>query len=138
MRSCSSFILASDPTASDAWRTAGRALVCRAGPALLASGLEPHLSNWLGQRRVCTPALEWNRSVAPFSRRRADITPALEFQNGTPLAAAVRSGSAATSPLLPISCDGVEFLLQVAAPRHLPDDEPVGDSLAWGTEIRTG
>jgi hypothetical protein len=59
----------------------------------------------------------------------------IEFQ-GTPLAAAVRSGLGSKEPeLVERRRQMVEFLLKRSAATSLPDDEPWATPLAWARKL---
>ena len=100
---------------------------------LLARGLDPNGTDWLGKTFLHACAENADRSVATvFLDAGADINAReLEFK-ATPLAAAVRSASAGDDPQ-PAERRRrmVEFLLKRGAATNLPGDEPWATPLAW-------
>jgi ankyrin repeat protein len=106
---------------------------------LLARGLDPNGSDWLGKTYLHACAENGDRPVAAvFLDAGADINArGLEF-NETPLAAAVRSASARGGKEAGLSLRRrrmVEFLLKRGAATHLPDDEPWATPLAWARRL---
>jgi ankyrin repeat protein len=104
---------------------------------LLARGLDPNRSDWLGKTFLHACAATGDRSVAAvFLNAGADSNArGLEF-NETPLAAAVRSGLGSKEPeLAERRRQVVEFLLQRGVATNLPDDEPWATPLAWARKL---
>lgn len=104
---------------------------------LLARGLDPNRTDWVGKTCLHACAETGNRSVAiVLLDAGADINAReVEFQ-GTPLAAAVRSGGAATDPKqLERSRRMVAFLLKRGAATNLPGDQLWATPLAWATRL---
>jgi ankyrin repeat protein len=104
---------------------------------LLARGLDPNRTDWLGKTFLHACAGNGDRSVAAvFLNAGADINArGLEF-NETPLAAAVRSGLGSKEPqLAEHRRQMVEFLLKRGAATNLPDDEPWATPLAWARKL---
>jgi ankyrin repeat protein len=104
---------------------------------LLARGLDPNRTDWLGKTFLHACAATGGRSVAAvFLNAGADINArGLEF-NETPLAAAVRSGLGSKEPkLAERRRQMVEFLLKRGAATNLPDDEPWATPLAWARKL---
>jgi ankyrin repeat protein len=107
---------------------------------LLARGLVPTRTDWLGRTFLHACAESGNRSVAAvLLDAGADINAReVEFQ-GTPLAAAVRSWCEAADPKqAERSRRMVEFLLKRGAATNLPGDEPWATPLAWATRRGRG
>ena len=103
---------------------------------LLARGLDPNRPDWLGRTFLHACAEQGDRSVAAlFLKAGADIN-AREFEyQGTPLAAAVRSGALMKKGNQSEPSERrrrmVEFLLKRGAATNLPDDAPWATPLAW-------
>jgi ankyrin repeat protein len=107
---------------------------------LLARGLAPMRTDWLGRTFLHVCAENGDRSVAAvFLDAGADINAReVEFQ-GTPLAAAVRSCCEAGDPKQAQRARRmVEFLLKRGAATNLPGDEPWATPLAWATRRGRG
>jgi ankyrin repeat protein len=107
---------------------------------LLGRGLDPNSSDWLGKTFLHGCAENGDRSVAAlFLDAGADINAReVEFQ-GTPLAAAVRSCSAAEDPKqAERGRRMVQFLLKRGARANLPGDESWATPLAWATRHGRG
>ncbi|MFN0056133.1 MAG: ankyrin repeat domain-containing protein [Planctomycetales bacterium] len=135
--------LDSDPTALDGLDF-GSVVAWPRSPALvrklLARGLDPNRTDWLGNTFLHACAELGNRSVAAvLIDAGADINAReVEFQ-GTPLAAAVRSRCAADDPKqAERQRRMVEFLLKRGARTKLPGDEPWATPLAWATRYGRG
>ena len=104
---------------------------------LLARGLDPNWSDWLGKTFLHACTARGDRSIAAvFLEAGADINArGLEF-NETPLAAAVRSGLGSKEPKLAQRRRRmVEFLLKRGAATNLPDDQPWATPLAWAQKL---
>jgi ankyrin repeat protein len=104
---------------------------------LLARGLDPNRTDWLGKTFLHACAATGDRSVAAvFLDAGADINArGIEF-NETPLATAVRSGLGSQEPELAERRRAmVEFLLERGARANLPDDEPWATPLAWARKL---
>jgi ankyrin repeat protein len=104
---------------------------------LLARGLDPNRSDWLGRTFLHVCAASGNRTIAAvLLDAGADINArGIEF-NETPLAAAVRSGLGSEEPqLAERRRQMVEFLLKRGAATNLPDDEPWATPLAWARKL---
>jgi ankyrin repeat protein len=102
---------------------------------LLARGLDPNQTDWLGKTFLHACAESGDRSVAAvLLDAGADINAReVEFQ-GTPLAATVRScGGSADAEHVQRLRDMAEFLLKRGAATNLPGDEPWATPLAWAT-----
>lgn len=101
---------------------------------LLARGLDPNRSDWMGKTVLHACAEKADRvSAALFLDAGADINAReVEFQ-GTPLAAAVRICCAAEEPRQANARRLVEFLLKRGAATNLPGDPPWATPLAWAT-----
>lgn len=100
---------------------------------LLARGLDPNRTDWLGKTLLHACADLGDRTVAAvLLNAGADINARdVEFQ-GTPLAAAVRARCNASDPKQPERLQRmVKFLLQRGAATNLPDDQPWATPLAW-------
>jgi ankyrin repeat protein len=107
---------------------------------LLDLGLDPNSSDWLGKTFLHACAENGDRSVAAlFLDAGADINAReVEFQ-GSPLAAAVRSGCAAESAKqAERGRRMVAFLLKRGAKTNLPGDQPWATPLAWATRHGRG
>jgi ankyrin repeat protein len=135
--------LDSDPTALDqldlrsivAWPRS-TALVRK----LLARGLDPNRTDWLGKTLLHECADLGDRSIAAILLDAgADIDAReVEFQ-GTPLAAAVRSCCAVDDPKQAERARRmVEFLLKRGARANLPGDKPWATPMAWATRRGRG
>jgi ankyrin repeat protein len=107
---------------------------------LLARGLDPNRSDWLGKTFLHACAASGNRSAAAvFLDAGADINArGLEFHE-TPLAAAVRHEpwcrKADRAKLPQQKRRMVEFLLKRGAATNLPGDEPWATPLAWARKL---
>jgi ankyrin repeat protein len=104
---------------------------------LLARGLDPNRTDWLGKTFLHACAARGDRSiVAVFLKAGADINArGIEF-NETPLATAVRMGLGSDEPeLAQRRKQMVEFLLECGAATNLPDDEPWATPLAWARKL---
>ncbi|HMF18158.1 MAG TPA: ankyrin repeat domain-containing protein [Gemmataceae bacterium] len=130
--------LDSDPTVVD--RMADE-LACPWSAAqvrkLLARGLDPNRSDWLGKTFLHVCAANGNRSIAAVLLDvGADINACgLEF-NETPLATTVRSWLGNKEPKLAQRRRRmVEFLLNRGAAINLPDEEPWATPLAWARKL---
>jgi len=103
---------------------------------LLARGLAPNRTDWLGKTFLHACATSGNRSsAAALLEAGADINARdVEF-HATPLAAAIRyepwCQSEDRSQLGERKREMVEFLLERGAATNLPDDEPWSTPLAW-------
>ncbi|HWV98450.1 MAG TPA: ankyrin repeat domain-containing protein [Candidatus Acidoferrum sp.] len=107
---------------------------------LLARGLDPNRTDWLGKTLLHACAELGDRSVAAvLLDAGADIDAReVEFQ-GTPLAAAVRSCCAVEdSKQAERARQMVEFLLKRGARADLPGDESWATPLAWATRHGRG
>ena len=105
---------------------------------LLARGLDPNRTDWLGKTFLHACAESGDRTVAAvLLEAGADINAReVEFQ-GTPLAAAVRACCAAEDPAQAQRLHRmIEFLLKRGASTNLPGDQPWATPLAWA--IRSG
>jgi ankyrin repeat protein len=108
-------------------------------PELLARGLDPNRTNWLGKTflHACAENGAGSDAVA-FLDAGADLN-AREFEfQGTPLASAVRACGSGDPHEAKRSRRMVEFLLQRGAATNLPDDEPWATPLAWATRRGNG
>jgi ankyrin repeat protein len=119
-------------------------VACPRSPALvrklLARGLDPNQTDWLGKTFLHECAARGDRSVAAvLLDAGADIDAReVEFQ-GTPLAAAVRSYCAVEdSKQAERARRMVEFLLERGARTNLPGDEPWATPLAWAARYGRG
>jgi ankyrin repeat protein len=104
---------------------------------LLARGLDPRRTDWLGKTFLHACAARGDRSIAAvFLKAGADINArGIEF-NETPLAAAVRMGLGSDEPeLAQRRKQMVEFLLERGSATNLPDDEPWATPLAWARKL---
>jgi ankyrin repeat protein len=104
---------------------------------LLARGLDPNRTDWLGKTYLHACAASGDRAIAAvFLNAGADINAlGLEFHE-TPLAAAVRTGLGSNEPVLAQRRRRmVEFLLKRGAATNLPDDEPWATPLAWARKL---
>jgi ankyrin repeat protein len=102
---------------------------------LLARGMDPNQTDWLGRSPLHAAAEAGDRSVAELLLDAgAEINAReVEFQ-GTPLAAAVRvAAPCGDSTQEEWQKQMVEFLLQRGAKANLPDDPPWATPLAWAT-----
>jgi ankyrin repeat protein len=100
---------------------------------LLARGLDPNQTDWLGKTLLHACAERGDRSVAAVLLDvGADINVRdVEFQ-GTPLAAAIRSCFAGQDPKQAArGRQMIKFLLQRGAATNLPGDKPWATPLAW-------
>jgi ankyrin repeat protein len=107
---------------------------------LLARGLDPNRTDWLGRTFLHACAEQGDRSVAAvLLDAGAQIdTREVEFQ-GTPLASAVRSCCRSEEPKQVERLRRmVEFLLQRGASTNLPGDETWATPLAWATRYGRG
>jgi ankyrin repeat protein len=106
---------------------------------LLARGLDPNRTDWLGKTFLHACAEIGARSAAAvFLDAGADINAReLEFQ-GTPLAAAVRACGDGDPKQAKRRRRMVEFLLKRGAATNLPGDEPWATPLAWATRRGNG
>jgi ankyrin repeat protein len=107
---------------------------------LLARGLDPNTSDWLGKTFLHVCAESGDRAVADvFLKAGADINARdLEFQ-GTPLAAAVRAHCNSTEPKQRQRLRRmVEFLLKRGAATNLPGDQSWATPLAWARQRGNG
>lgn len=107
---------------------------------LLARGLAPKRTDWLGRTFLHACAETGNRSVAAvFLDAGANINAReVEFQ-ATPLATAVRSCCEAADPKqAKRGRRMVEFLLKRGAATNLPGDQPWATPLAWATRRGLG
>lgn len=105
---------------------------------LLARGLDPNRTDWLGRTFLHACAASGDQSIAAvFLDAGADINAhGIEF-NETPLATAVRAGLGSNEPALAERRrQMVEFLLKRGARANLPDDEPWATPLAWARKLR--
>jgi ankyrin repeat protein len=104
---------------------------------LLARGLDPNRTDWLGKTFLHACAARGDRSTAAvFLDAGADINArSIEFDE-TPLATAIRSGFASQEPeVAERRRQMVEFLLKRGARANLPDDEPWATPLAWARKL---
>jgi ankyrin repeat protein len=104
---------------------------------LLARGLDPNRSDWLGKTFLHACAARGDRSIAAvFLDTGADINACgIEF-NETPLATAVRSDLGNKEPeVAERRRQMVEFLLKRGAATNRPDDEPWATPLAWARKL---
>ena len=102
---------------------------------LLARGLDPNRTDWLGKSFLHECAEKGARTLAAiFLDAGADINAReVEFQ-GTPLAAAVRSCVGQADPAQAKNQRQlVAFLLKRGAATNLPGDQPWATPLAWAT-----
>jgi ankyrin repeat protein len=99
---------------------------------LLARGLDPNRTDWLGKTFLHACAENGARYVATvILDAGADINAReIEFQ-GTPLAAAVRACGEGDAKQADRMRRMVEFLLKRGAATNLPGDEPWATPLAW-------
>lgn len=100
---------------------------------LLARGLDPNQTDWLGRTFLHACAESGNQSLATLLLDAgAEINAReVEFQ-GTPLAAAVRAcGTQADPSQVQRLRRMVAFLIKRGAATNLPDDEPWATPLAW-------
>jgi ankyrin repeat protein len=103
---------------------------------LLARGLDPNRTDWLGKTFLHACAENGDRSVAAlFLDAGADIN-ARDFEyEGTALAAAIRSEPWCKAEDRPKLAERrkqmVEFLLKRGAATNLPDDQSWATPLAW-------
>lgn len=100
---------------------------------LLARGLDPNRTDWLGKTFLHACAETGNQPVAALLLDAgADINARdVEF-HGTPLAAAVRACCTASEPQQAKRArQMVEVFLQRGAKTHLPGDKPWSTPLAW-------
>jgi ankyrin repeat protein len=113
---------------------------------LLACGLDPNRSDWLGKTFLHACAENGDRSIAAvFLDAGADINAREVEFHATPLAAAVRSTPELGSPRRGSGVGGeglarrqrqmVEFLLKRGAATSLPDDAPWATPLAWARKL---
>jgi ankyrin repeat protein len=104
---------------------------------LLARGIDPNRTDWLGRTFLHVCAANGDASIAAvFLDAGADINAReIEFHT-TPLAAAVRIGLGSKDPeLAERRRRMVEFLLKRGAVTNLPDDEPWATPLAWARKF---
>jgi ankyrin repeat protein len=107
---------------------------------LLARGLNPNRTDWLGKTFLHACAELGDRSIAAILLDAgADINARdVEFQ-GTPLAAAVRACCAVEDPKQAERARRmVEFLLKRGARANLPGDELWATPMAWATRHGRG
>jgi ankyrin repeat protein len=108
--------------------------------SLLARGLDPNRSDWLGKTFLHACAENGDRSIAAaFLDAGADINARdVEF-HATPLAAAVRNEpwcqKADRSILAERKRRMVAFLLKRGAATNLPGDDPWATPLAWARKL---
>jgi len=100
---------------------------------LLARGLDPNKTDWLGRTTLHFCAANGDRAIAALlCNAGADINARDLEWKGTPLAAAVRSWCEEQNPSqAKRRRQMVEFLLKRGAATNLPDDEPWATPLAW-------
>lgn len=100
---------------------------------LLARGLDPNHTDWLGYSLLHACAEQGNQSVAEILLvAGADINAREVADQGTPLASAVRSCCSAKEPEQSERARKmIEFLLEHGANPHLPDDKSWATPIAW-------
>lgn len=107
--------------------------------AMLARGLDPNQTEWLGKTLLHACGESGDRSMAEMILNAgADINAKDVDFKGTPLATAVRHAYTGEqeerSTREERQKQMVEFLLQQGAAANLPDDEPWATPLAWAKE----
>lgn len=104
---------------------------------LLARGIDPSRTDWLGRTFLHVCAANGDTSIAAvFLDAGADINAREVEFHATPLAAAVRIGLGSKEPeLAERRRRMVEFLLNRGAVTNLPDDEPWATPLAWARKF---
>jgi ankyrin repeat protein len=129
--------LDSDPTVPDRLDIVGVVTYPRA-PALvrqlLARGLDPNRTDWLGKTFLHACAEKGTPSTAAvFLDAGADLNAREHEFQGTPLAAAVRAWDGTDPKQAEQRRRIVQFLLKRGAATNLPGDEPWATPLAWAT-----
>lgn len=122
------------------WSGAGYPRSAALVKRLLARGLDPNQTDWLGKTFLHASAENGDQSIAAlFLDAGADINAREVEFHATPLAAAVRyepwNRNADRTMLPERKRRMVEFLLKRGAATSLPDDEPWATPLAWARKL---